>query len=268
MSIAFPKRGVAGLVAPTGGASDGGGGVAPSDGWTTALDLDLSALSTLDLDHTAGSVSIGGAAWTQVHGATALGDIDIVNGNGLVADMSAANTVFNPDTPTIWSLYRALSAIIPSFSEDMVIEVTAKLSDLGDAASELHGIVVRSTSGTSYAVGAMIGHNGTAKCVRTTRQQGATASLADTTAAVATHDSIRLLGRRFGRTVYSGVSVGGELPTTWLKVGEAASNIAASADAADFPVGVGFVAQTGNTSNNFAPAWGRLRVRYSSVGAS
>lgn len=261
MGLAHPTGGASGLTAPTGQA-----GAAAADLWTTDLDLDLSALATVDLDHTAGSVTIDGDSWTQVYGSTALDDLDLVNGTGLVADMSAANSVFNTDTPTVWTLTRAFSDIIADFDPDMVVEVCVRLSALGDAASEMHGVVVRSTSGTSYAAAVMLGHNGTAKAARAYRQNGATATQSsDTTGgAVTAADCVRLVGKRYNWTAYFGASVGGDWPADadWTRVGGLGFNISASAaDAWTAPL-LGFVAQTGNTSNNFAPAWPELRVRH------
>lgn len=230
--------------------------------WTLAFDHDFTAEATLDYDHTAGTISLLAATWTQ-EGTTFVDDLDLTNGTGLVADMSTLSSVFNTfsgvdhyqlsidlDDPILFGA---------GYDIDQMIVIDAMLGGLGDENTEIHGVGIWNAGGGTHH-GAALGL-GTASGVASVRAYRQQSSLATSgTEASGAADCVRIVRKNGSWTCYYGTSSGGEFPSTWTRSIEFSANVAANQTA---PWGSGdkllLWAQTGNTDGDFAPIWKRIR---------
>lgn len=234
----------------------------PGSHLRTALDIDFTALATADYDHTAASLALGGYTFTQGGGTTYADDVDTTSGTGLVVNMGAASSTFDLAAQTMWSARIALSSIIPDFAIDSMVCVEAILDAQGDANTELHGIAVGTPATTFKGAGLGLGTSGgAAGCVRY-RQQSTTVT---TRTDAGVGSAVRIVYAGFSWWLSHGVADGLSFPTSWTRCPELVIgyNQQPSASVAlDTSMEAWIWAATGNTSNNFAPVFKRLRIRY------
>ena len=223
--------------------------------------LDFAAESTADLDHTAASFVAAGLTWTQTGGTTYADDLDLVSGTGLVLNMSATSSTLDLNAGVGWFAGVPLSTWFGDYDQSDVIVVDAILSGIGDATAEYHGVGIGTTAATHHAGFGCLGYSAAGTLGRLgVRQQGATA--AAQVSAQAGHDTIRLIKKGYSFSVRSGASDGaGGYPTSWTRGpgAEFSDSQAPTTSTLSF-THLYLVAQTGNTSNNFSPAFRCLRV--------
>jgi hypothetical protein len=223
-------------------------------------DQDFTQLATLDLDHTAASVAIGGITWQQTNGTANLDDLDITNGTGVVANMGAANSAFDIDSNTHWHLRTAVTNLVPEYVRDDLLWIEMIVGDLGDADTEICGIYFGNDSIDASARGHAFstGWGGGVAVVRRLRQQGA-AVAGRNNAVVATAIAMRTSS---GQAVsYHGTASGTDFPSTWTRLPRGSTNdTVPAADSFNGSDEIHMWAATGNTDNNYAPSIKRLRI--------
>lgn len=233
--------------------------------WVLGFSHDLSAEATLDYDHTAATISLLGATWAQAGGTTYADDLDLTNGTGLVPNMSAGNGTFDTTAQTHWQITLALADTIlfgVDYDPNKLHAVQVMLSGLGDAATELAGLFLGNDLGASDVTGAAgLGYSGAAAGLVKYRQQGGTVT-ASTAVATGAADCVMIIRKGGAWAAYYGTSSAGAWPTSWTQAGGSwSANTAASSGAAFVTATdlMGLWAATGNTSNNYAPVFRKMR---------
>lgn len=231
-------------------------------GWLEGYSVDFTGLETADLDHTAATVSVDGKTWTLTNTTTYLDDMDVTNGTGLVWDMSASSSslgdIYGGTQPymhiDIADLVSGYGDFDAAFIELMVDRT------LPDANDEACGLAVNHGTYSGFSVfGVGIGQlTGVAGIVRWNER---TSSPHDTAAeANTTSDCLAIRFWMGDVSLYHGVSVGGEFPSSYTlaTLGQCCIGTGALTGANNQVI---LWACTGNTSNNFAPAFKKLRIK-------
>jgi hypothetical protein len=126
--------------------------------WTTAVDIDFTALSnqTLDAD---GTYSFGGFSWTKSGTAYEAASMAVVSGTGLVIQPDQASNYSAADV-TIPRLTIQVNALIPNYKLGMPIRIWARIDGTYDANykatfigfhGSAHTYVHHRTAGVTYS---------------------------------------------------------------------------------------------------------------------
>ena len=228
-----------------------------SAGWTVAYDVDFTALDTTDYDHTAATVSIDSKTWTQTYGATALADLDLTNGTGLVPLMAATSTTFNVNTPTSWDLTILASTLFGSaWHEDLLWKMELITGDVGTGNAQMCGPVAKSSAGIMGAHAVGIGSEANQRLKAITQDN----TSVNAYASIRAHDSAAMIIRGSSSVLYSGNASGTTFPT-WGQWGRQGFQMAGTVAKFTDPL-IGVMAYNTSGAADYAPSFKRLRLSY------
>lgn len=230
--------------------------------WTQVLHIDFASLPTTDYDHTAANPVIGGVTWSQYNGSTYADDLDVTAGTGLVLDASATSATFDIDGDTNWRLCVDIDDLDADFDERDAVYARVRLGALGDGNTELHGLYLGVDVDVYSMGGAVgIGHYTSQPRVLSYRQMGASVTPNASSPVATSVDTVSVVS--LGGLSSTAYGTGGSaMPTGYTQYYWQGGNYSTStiSDYITAAMSLCLWAESGNTSNNFAPAFEELEV--------
>lgn len=231
--------------------------------WKMVYDIDFTALGSEDLG-LASVVNIDGVQWGLVNSGS-LDSIELVDGTGLMMDLNATASTFGVRAGTGPYIWVALSTFC-DYKSDAPVWVEATIDARGDGNTELHGVAISSDSATWVCGGMSAGTVGGLSAVSEFYERNTT--LTSFATQVADPDAVALYksGQVFRGYYAQGVT---QMPAAWTTTGSGSWMMQTSGAEPGYMGDDDRLilwAQSGNTSDNFAPVFRRLRVWYSRIG--